>query len=91
MTLQDLKNRKSYIIAKIKSLGCEENTKSFMEIMMMEADFFNGTVYELVMQVYNTHYRERAKRSGHKLAELVGTKAQREGLEEGYKIEKYLH
>lgn len=91
MTIQDLKNRKSYIIAKVKSLGCEENLKSFMEIMKMETEFgFNGTVYELVMLVFNTHYRSRAKRSGQKLAEIVGTKEQREGLEEGYTITKYL-
>ena len=35
--------------------------------------------------------RERRKRSGHKLAEVVGTKAQREGLEDGYNAKKYLH
>ncbi|MFY8185389.1 MAG: hypothetical protein ACOVLD_04920 [Bacteroidia bacterium] len=77
MTTQDLKNRKSYIIAKVKSLGCEENLKSFMDIMLMEAPFFKGTVYELVMDVYNNHYRARAKRSGHKLAEFAGNNENR--------------
>jgi hypothetical protein len=91
MTIQDLKNRKSYIIAKVKSLNCEENLKCFMEIMKIETDFgFNGTVYELVMSVYNTHYRNRSKRNGQKLAEIIGTKEKREGLEEGYTITKYL-
>jgi hypothetical protein len=35
--------------------------------------------------------RETRKKSGHKLAEMIGSKAQREGLVEGYKMEKYLH
>lgn len=35
--------------------------------------------------------RERRKKSGHKLAEVVGTKASREGLEDGYNAKKYLH
>jgi len=91
LLIQDLKNRKSYIIAKIASLGCAEETKSFMSVMMMEVEFgFNGTVYELVMTVFNSQFRQRAKRSGQKLAEVVGAKAQREGLEEGYSITKFL-
>ena len=91
LSIENLKNRKSYIIAKIAALGCAEETKSFMSVMMMEVEFgFNGTVYELVMTVFNSQFRQRAKRSGHKLAEVVGTKAQREGLEESYTIAKYL-
>lgn len=91
LSINDLKNRKSYIIAKIAALGCEAETKSFMSVMMMEVEFgFNGTIYELVMTVFNSQFRQRAKRSGQKLAEVVGTKAQRDGLEESYSITKFL-
>lgn len=77
MKLEQLKNRKKYIIEKIKRLGCEDKTKSFMEIMLMESEYYDGTVYELVMRVYNTNFRERAKRSGHKLAEIAGNNEKR--------------
>ncbi len=78
MTTQDLKNRKSYIIAKITRIAGVENTKRYMELMLFVCQSgFDGTVYDLVMRVHS-QLRERAKRSGHKLAEIVGNNENRE-------------
>jgi hypothetical protein len=77
MTLQDLKNRKSYIIAKITNIAGAENVKSYMELMLFICETgFEGTVYDLVMDVH-FQLRERTKRSGHKLAEIVGNNENR--------------
>jgi len=90
MTLQDLKNRKSYIIAKISSLGCSEQTKSFMSVMMTEIEFgFEGTVYDLVMSVYNTNFRTRSRKVS-KIAEAIGNGIKADGREVNYQITKYL-
>jgi len=72
MKLQDLKNRKSYIIAKITRIAGAENVKRYMDLMLflVETDF-KGTIYEMIMDV-DFQLRPRTKRSGHKLAELVG-------------------
>lgn len=77
MTIQDLKNRKSYIIAKITRIAGAENVKRYMELMLFVCQSgFNGTVYDLVMDVH-FQLRERTKRSGHKLAEIVGNNDKR--------------
>lgn len=63
MTIQDLKNNRNEIIQRINELGVED-VKTFMELMVMDVDFFNGDcVLDLVQEVFNTHFRERAKRS----------------------------
>lgn len=68
MTLQDLKNRKSYIIAKVTRIAGEENVKRYMELMLFVCQSgFKGTVYELVMDV---HYQLRStSRNTNKVAE----------------------
>lgn len=63
MTTQDLKNNRNEIIEKIKELGVED-IKTFMELLVMDVDFFKGdNVLDLVSEIFNTHFRERAKRS----------------------------
>ena len=65
MTLQDLKNNRNEIIEKIKELGVSD-VKTFMELLVMDIDFFKGdNVLDLVNDVFNTHFRERAKRSNY--------------------------
>jgi hypothetical protein len=73
MTIQDLKNRKSYIIAKITKVAGEENLKSYMNLMLwiVENENFNGNAFDLFNNVH-FQLRARAKRSGHKLAEFAG-------------------
>lgn len=63
MTTQNLKNNRNEIIEKIKELGVVD-VKTFMELLVMDVDFFKGdNVLDLVQEVFNTHFRERAKRS----------------------------
>jgi hypothetical protein len=89
MNIQDLKNNRNEIIVAITEKGLD--VKKVMTLMSMDVDFTTATNWEeLLQEVINTHFRERAKRSGQKLAEIVGTKEQREGLEESYTITKYL-
>lgn len=77
MTLQDLKNRKSYIIAKITNIAGAENVKRYMDLMLfMQQTGYKGTIYDLIMDVH-FQLRERTKRSGHKLAEIVGNNEKR--------------
>jgi len=77
MTLQDLKNRRNYIIAKVTRIAGEENLKRYMNLMVFMVETgFEGTVYDLVMDVH-FQLRERTKRSGHKLAEIVGNNEKR--------------
>lgn len=63
MTRQQLTESRQQIIEKIIELGCESNMKQFMSIMLMDADFHTGSVEELVMSVYNTHYRTRSRQT----------------------------
>jgi hypothetical protein len=90
MTTQNLKDNKTEIVAKIIELGCEDKMKTFMELMMMDAPYHSGTAEELVMSVFNTHYRKRAKRSGHMIAEICGNGIKANGTERNYSITKYL-
>ncbi len=63
MKIQDLKNNRKQIIEKINELGVSD-VKTFMELLVMDVDFFKGdNVLDLVNEVFNTHFRERAKRS----------------------------
>lgn len=63
MTTQDLKNNRNEIIEKIKELGVSD-VRTFMELLVMDVDFFKGdNLLDLVNEVFNTHFRERAKRS----------------------------
>jgi len=73
MKIQDLKNNRDYIIARIIELGCEEKLKSFMELIVLELEFKkDSTIDELISEVYEMSFRERRKKSGQKLAEIVG-------------------
>jgi hypothetical protein len=76
MTLQDLKNRKSYIIAKITNIAGAENVSRYMDLMLFLQPGFEGTIYDLIMDVHS-QLRERTKRSGQKLAEIVGNNEKR--------------
>lgn len=63
MTIQDLKNNRNEIIEKIKELGVSD-IKTFMELLVMDVDFFKGdNILDLVIDVYNTHFRERKSKS----------------------------
>jgi hypothetical protein len=78
ITIENLKENKTVIIERIIELGCEVNIKSFMEIMLMEVEFgYKWSVEELVDTVFNQNFRDRAKRSGHKLAEFAGNNENR--------------
>jgi hypothetical protein len=78
MTIQDLKDNRNLIIEKIIELGCEENMKEFMELMVEEVKFgFKFDLDYLISTIHNTNFRERAKRSGHKLAEFAGNNDKR--------------
>lgn len=64
MTIQDLKRRKAYIVAKITNIAGEENVKSYMELMLHTVEFgFVGTVYDLVMSVDFQLRKRSTKRS----------------------------
>ena len=77
MTLQDLKNRRNYIIAKITRIAGAENVKQYMSLMVFVAETgFKGTIYDLIMDV-DFQLRPRTKRSGHKLAEIIGNNEKR--------------
>lgn len=78
MNLQDLKNRKSYIVAKITKVAGEDNLKSYMDLMLyiVQNEEFNGTVLDLFNDVH-FQLRTRAKKSGHKLAEFAGNNENR--------------
>lgn len=79
MNIEDLKNRKNYIIAKITKEAGEENIERYMKLMLwiVENDNFKGSVYDLFQDVH-FQLRGRAKRSGQKLAEVVGNNEKRQ-------------
>lgn len=90
LTIENLKARKNYIIAKVGQLGCSDNLKSFMSIMMMEVESgFNGSIYDLVMEVYNMHYRTRSRKVS-VIAEICGNGIKSNGREVNYNAAKYL-
>lgn len=89
MTTQDLKNRKSYIIAKITRIAGTENVKRYMELMLFVCQSgFDGTVYELVMDV---HAQLRAtSRKTNKVAEARARVEEATGIErKSYGEEKF--
>ena len=72
LTIQNLKDRKSYIVAKITRLAGVENVKKYMDLMLFLVECgFNGTVYELIIEV-NYSLKATSKKSGmnDKIAEL---------------------
>lgn len=89
MTTQDLKNRKSYIIAKITRIAGAENVKRYMELMLFICQSgFNGTVYELVMDVHS-QLRERSRKTN-KVAEAMARVEEATGIErKSYAEEKF--
>ena len=87
LTIQNLKERKSYIIAKIKYLGMEDRTKAFMGVMLFEVnEGFAGTIFDLAMQVYHSMRTTKIK----KMAEICGNGFKKDGREVNYSITKYL-
>jgi hypothetical protein len=82
MTTQDLKNRKNYIVAKITKEAGSENVKSYMNLMLwiVENDNFEGTVYELFLQVHS-QLRERSRKTT-KVAEARARVAEATGIEQ---------
>lgn len=80
MNIQNLINRKSYIIAKITSIAGSENVKRYMELMLFKVECsYNGTIYELVMDV---HFQLRTRsRKISKVAESFAAKEERTGIE----------
>jgi hypothetical protein len=80
MTLQDLKNRKSYIIAKITRIAGVENVKRYMDLMLFVCDSgFSGTVYELVMDVHSQ--LRGSSRKTNKVAEARARVEEATGIE----------
>ena len=76
MTLQNLKDSRTEIIEAITNL--ELDVKKVMTLMSMEVDFTTSSTWqELLKEVVYMHFTERSKRSGHKLAELVGNNENR--------------
>lgn len=91
LTLQNLKDNRNEIIAKISELGCEDVTSKFMTLMVMEVEGgYKWSVEELVSEVHNMHFRIRAKRSGHTIAEICGNGIKANGTERNDSITKYL-
>lgn len=87
LTIQDLKNRKSYIIAKVAKLGLSEKLTSVMGAMKMEVEMgATGTIYELLISVT----RVMTNRKETKLAEICGNGIKASGREVDYSITKYL-
>ena len=78
LTVENLKARKSYIIAKIAKLGLEDQTKAFMETMLHSVECgFDGDLYKLVMEVYfqlrvRSRKTNRVAESRAKLADVTG-------------------
>jgi len=87
LTIENLKARKPYIIAKIAKLGLSEKTSSFMGIMKMEVEMgFSGSILDLVMQTYHSLRAVKI----HKMAEICGNGIKANGKEINYSITKYL-
>ncbi len=87
LTIENLKARKSYIIAKVEKLGLTDKLASIMGAMKMEVEVgFSGTVYELLISVT----RGMTNRKETKLAEICGNGIRANGKEVNYSITKYL-
>lgn len=87
LTIQDLKNRKSYITAKVAKLGLSEKLVSIMGAMKMEVEMgSNSTVYELLISVT----RGMTNRKKTFLADICGNGIKASGREVNYSITKYL-
>jgi hypothetical protein len=76
MTIQDLKNNRNEIIEAINNM--ELDVKKVMTLMSMEVEFTKADSWEsLLNEIVDLHFRERAKRSGQKLAEYAGNNESR--------------
>jgi len=72
MTKQDLINERKTIISEITIWNGKETIKKHMDLMLFLCeDGYDGTVEELTSDVIN-NLRVRRKKSGHKLAEIIG-------------------
>jgi hypothetical protein len=81
LTIQDLKNRKPYIIAKITKVAGEDNLQSYMKVMLFNVECgFEGSVYDLFM---NVHFQLRARsRKTTKVGEARAKTAEITGVEQ---------
>ena len=70
LTINHLKARRNYIIAKITKVAGEENIKDYMKLMAwtIEDQEYIGTIYNLFMDV---HYQLRKTRRSSKLADMM--------------------
>lgn len=70
LTIENLKARRNYIIAKITKVAGEENVKDYMKLMawIVSDQDFTGTIYDLFMDV---HYQLRKTRRSSKLADMM--------------------
>lgn len=86
-TIENLKARKSYIIAKVDSLSLSSKLASIMGIMKMEVEMGTSkTVYELLMDAVSSVSTTKPT----KLAEMCGNGIKANGTEINYQIAKYL-
>ena len=80
LTIENLKNRKSYIIAKVTKVAGAENIKRYMELMKFLVECgFEGSVYDLFSDVH-FQLRERSRKTS-KVAEAMAAKEERTGIE----------
>ncbi|NBW18745.1 MAG: hypothetical protein EBR82_63305 [Caulobacteraceae bacterium] len=81
LTIENLKARKSYIIAKIAKLGMADRTAAFMGVMKMEVEMgCEKTIYELLMEVY--HSMRTSSRKTTKVAEGRARVSEATGVEQ---------
>ena len=89
ITTNQLKENREMIISRIAELGCTEKTKTFMELMVMDAPFASD-IESLINEVFNTHFRNRSNNAG-KIAEIFGNGIKASGTERNYKTENYIN
>ncbi len=89
ITTNQLKENREMIISRIAELGCTEKTKTFMELMIMDAPFASN-IESLINEVFNTHFRNRTNKAG-KIAEIFGNGIKANGTERNYRTENYIN
>ena len=63
LTIEDLKARKSYIIAKVTKVAGAENVSTYMKVMLFQVEMkFEGSVYDCFMEVHN-NLRSRSRKA----------------------------
>jgi hypothetical protein len=89
ITTNQLKENRQIIISRIAELGCIEKTKTFMELMVMDAPFAYD-IESLINEVFNTHFRTRSNKA-EKIAEIFGNGIKANGTERNYRTENYIN